>query len=700
MKRSVLVLVAFLMMILPLNIFKPAFETCQAIELANRSDFEFPDDKMKDLLGKFGLPLNQFGYTIDEMSNFGVSAHRLRLIDSLFRDVTMIPRFSGRYSDLLLENSKNLHMLSYANMSLLDAASGRGEVAPEDWGLDWIPADTKPADILEIIIKHDSDNSTPKETLDLWRTLPEPLQTFSARMIIASIKANDLLKNAYDFDFFKNAVGEKDFYTNRRKLYDFVMKPFFYDVAPPNTLKAIEKIDLKYLAYADSVFYAHTTKAIEDLRTWMGAKPAIAFENTLRFKTPAGWVTIHGTKDDTIAGGDSISIDLGGNDTYSGLVATPVDELWQTGVSIDLAGNDIYDGGNQPAQLACGFFGIGFLADLEGSDTYKAEENGIGAGVYGSGMLVDYSGDDIYSSGYYTQGSAVVGSGLLVDQSGNDKYIIKAYGQAFSNTLGAAILLDVSGNDSYATTDDGNIAAIYNDNTLSFAQGSSQGRRADFGDGHNLAGGVGLLADMDGNDSYYGGCYAQGNAYWWALGILEDRKGNDTYRCLQYSLGGAPHFAIGCVVDFEGNDNYNVGNDKARFQFQGHGRDGSVGIFYDGSGNDHYFFRNMCAGCADLNSIAIFWDRIGDDIYDIDERPPYDFLGSCGTVTKSGKMRTFRDYMKSIGLFVDSGGKDKYNHIEDDPKRANRALCKENSQWWQSKGPYQFGHGIDEEWFK
>ncbi len=700
MKKTILAVTAALLVMLSSAFLRPPIPSCQAIELASRGDFEFPDDKMKDLLDKFGLPKDRFGYTADEMSNFGSTAHRLRLIDHLFRDVTMIPRFSGRYSDLLLENKTNLHMLSYASMSLLDAASGRGEAAPAGWGLDWIPSETKPADALELLLKRDPVGSIAKDDLDSWKALPEPIQLFSVRMIIASMKANDLLKNAYDFDFFKKAIGERDFFTNRRKLYDFLMKPFFFDVVEPDCLKALERVDLKYLSHADSVYYAHAAKAIADIRAWLATKPEFSLQGVIRFNSGIGKVSIQGTGSDTSLGGDSLIIDLGGDDSYAGMTATPVNELLQVGACIDLSGNDVYDGGSQPAQLACGLFGIGFLADLGGSDAYRVEENGIGAGVYGSGMLVDYGGDDSYESGYYTQGSAAVGSGLLVDQAGNDRYLAQAYGQAFANTLGAAILLDVSGNDSYATTDDGNIAAIYNDNTLSFAQGSSQGRRADFGDGHNLAGGVGMLADMDGNDSYYGGCYAQGNAYWWALGILEDRKGDDTYRCLQYSLGAAPHFAIGCVVDFEGNDIYNVGNDKARFQFQGHGRDGSVGIFYDGAGNDRYLFRNMCAGCADLNSIAVFWDRAGDDVYDIDERPPYDFLGSCGTVTKAARMRTFRDYMKSIGLFVDSGGKDRYNHIEDDPKRQNRALCSENSQWWQSRGPYQFGHGIDEDWPK
>ncbi len=700
MKKSVLAIVAACLIFAPVHLWKPAMPVCQAIELVNRSDFEFPDDRMKDLLDKFGLPQNKFGYTADEMANFYNTSYKLRLVDGLFRDVTMIPRFSGRFADLLNDNKQNLHMLSFSTMSLLDAGSGRGEVAPADWGIDWIPAETKPADVLEMIMKHDQDAVVFEAEIDSWKNLPEPVQTFATRMIIAGIKANTLLKRAYNFEFFEKALGGYDFYSNRRKLYDFLMHPFFWDVSQPENLKAIDNIDLKYLSYADSVYFAHVTKAIDDIRVWLATKPDISFKGLVRFKTEIGWVSIQGSGDDTNNGGDSLIIDLGGNDIYKGTIATPINEQWQIGTSIDFSGNDSYDGGSEPAQLACGLFGISLLADLDGDDTYKAEENGIGAGVYGSAMLADYAGNDTYESGYYTQATAVVGSGMLLDLSGDDGYEIKAYGQAFANTLGAAILFDATGNDRYTARDDGNPVEIYNNASLSFSLGSAQGRRADFGDGHNLAGGVGIAADMEGNDTYFGGCYTQGNSYWWGIGILEDRKGNDTYRCLQYSQGSAPHFSIGCLVDFEGNDKYNVGNDKARFQYQGHGRDGSVGIFYDGSGNDQYYFRNLCAGCADLNSIAIFWDRLGDDVYEIDERAPYDFLGSCGTVTKQPKYRTFRDTMRSIGLFVDSGGKDTYTHVEDDPKRPNRALCVENSQWWQSKGPYEFGHGIDDEWYK
>ena len=108
-----------------------------------------------------------------------------------------------------------------------------------------------------------------------------------------------------------------------------------------------------------------------------------------------------------------------------------------------------------------------------------------------------------------------------------------------------------------------------------------------FGEGPDspTPGRVGLV-DGSGNDSYTGGVYCQGTAYWWALGILEDREGDDEYSNLWYSLGSAPHFAIGCCVDFTGDDKYNVGNDSLQTQTQACARDASVGVFIDGSGSE------------------------------------------------------------------------------------------------------------------
>jgi hypothetical protein len=43
-----------------------------------------------------------------------------------------------------------------------------------------------------------------------------------------------------------------------------------------------------------------------------------------------------------------------------------------------------------------------------------------------------------------------------------------------------------------------------------------------------------MLVDMEGDDQYSAGLFAQGCAFWYALGILWDENGNDTYNGVWY----------------------------------------------------------------------------------------------------------------------------------------------------------------------
>jgi hypothetical protein len=259
------------------------------------------------------------------------------------------------------------------------------------------------------------------------------------------------------------------------------------------------------------------------------------------------------------------------------------------------------------------------------------------------------------------------------------------------------MLVDLAGNDRYLADLDGRRQGIYRNQSVSFVQGSGCGRRADFGDGHSLGGGFGILVDGAGDDVYESGAYGQGNAYWWSVGILEDRGGDDTYHMMQYGLGTAPHFAIGICVDLTGNDAYNVGFPVMQ-RYLGHGRDGSVGVFIDGDGDDRYEFTCDSAGHADLNTIAWFWDRRGDDVYAL--IPSSGRLRGLGSVAPYGPFRTFRDTMPSIGIFLDTGGRDEYANLLDRPGAREKGLVNpgaDDTTWSDEKNasPHRFGFGWD-----
>jgi hypothetical protein len=205
-----------------------------------------------------------------------------------------------------------------------------------------------------------------------------------------------------------------------------------------------------------------------------------------------------------------------------------------------------------------------------------------------------------------------------------------------------------------------------------------------------------VLVDGAGDDRYHAQCWSQGCGYWWAVGILEDRAGNDTYENGKYSLGAGAHFAIGCQVDLAGDDAYNQGVTTAKNQFQGHARDGSIGVSIDGDGNDRYQFRSHCAGSGDLNSVALFWDRRGDDLYEVvlgEGAAAEGWAGTppMGSATPSEVRRSFRDDLPTIGVFLDTGGADTYRWTDSPPRQE----AKDGGRWTHRPTPMSAGVGLD-----
>ena len=136
-------------------------------------------------------------------------------------------------------------------------------------------------------------------------------------------------------------------------------------------------------------------------------------------------------------------------------------------------------------------------------------------------------------------------------------------------------------------------------------------------------------------------------------------------------------------------------------QAQACARDASVGVFIDGSGSDEYFHRNRCAGAGDLNSIALFWDRAGDDAYLCDRRSSYAKDRSYGASATYDRFRTVRDDVPTVGAFLDTGGEDSYTEVPALPLD-DEALPLEfgNSRSWRHNNGRRFrGVGTDVDWF-
>ena len=347
-------------------------------------------------------------------------------------------------------------------------------------------------------------------------------------------------------------------------------------------------------------------------------------------------------------------IDLGGDDTYHGNIASSSDIDHGIGVVIDLSGNDTYT--SDPLGLATGRLGVGLLVDLAGDDVYQLDQGSGGTGFAGIGMLFDRKGNDVYMGNRFTQGAAFGGLGLLVDLAGNDRYTSHAFAIGFGGPLGTAAVIDHAGNDVYQCGD--KYPSPFNQQDaptakpgdptfqyLCFGMGSGAG--LDGGSAKadaqlpNLAGGLGYLIDLEGQDQYRSGNMAQGSGYYFGVGVTLDLDGDDIRTGGRTSLGAAGHYGTGLFVDAQGTDRYTPSGPK---QTLSAASERSVSLSIDaGTRPDTYdLTRSTGLGEADGESWALFIDEGGAD--------RYQGLAGLGQGTKD-----------SLGLFFDLAGIDTYD---------------------------------------
>jgi hypothetical protein len=671
----------------------------------DRASLRLPQETWEQVLAKVGSPGGKAGYTYEQMKNFPETPFRLRIVENLFRDVWSAPAFAGVFTDNLLANSSDPGILVQVIYSQLDAKAARAYPPPpkDAWGVPWIPARATPLEALESVLAYDfavgRATSHPAEELTeaqqgALRAAGEPAQRLLVRLFVAAAEARPWIVAAFDKDTLRKA-SPIDFAPSRAELYDFLLAPFYKESnddtgAVPNrgSYDALRRLDLNYQAFAGVIFFTHLQAALAEYRAAAKGAHAPPKFSPIELATALGTLRLAGAGDDTHPGGDFLILDLGGNDHYCGLIASPTSLTQPIGLVIDLAGDDVYDGGTTAGNVACGFMGIGALYDLAGNDRYVVHEGGLGCGLFGTGVLLDFAGDDQYEvQRGWGQGAAYAGVGLSIDLEGNDRYDCATMSEGFGGPLGIGILMDVKGNDSYHSADDGNPSKVWNGKTVSMTMGCGYGRRADSGDGQGLAGGIGVLLDAAGDDHYHTSIFSLGSGYWWGFGIFEDRAGNDTYRCTHYCLGSGAHFALGSFVDLQGDDRYNDRPDALE-RWGGIGRDGSIAIFIDAAGNDRYGCKITTGGHCDLNSWAVFWDRAGNDTYTLipgaeANNPRVACFGSSVPYTT---FNTFRDDMSSVGVFLDTGGEDTY------PAELE---ARNNSEWQRQTGPRFWSLGWD-----
>ncbi len=392
----------------------------------------------------------------------------------------------------------------------------------------------------------------------------------------------------------------------------------------------------------------------------------------LYHQTSYGLIIVGGSGPNTytLEKGAALIIDLGGNDTYRGVVgASPNTDLGNS-VVVDLGGNDTYQAA--AFGLATGRLGVGVVIDHGGNDTYQLAPGSGGTGLAGIGVLFDGGGHDVYEGSRFTQGAGFAGIGLLVDLSGDDRYQGHGYAMGFGGPLGAGALLDVAGNDSYSCG--GKYPSAYNATDAPNAKPSDPSFQYDcFGMGtgtglrvlgkagapspHNLAGGLGMLLDVDGDDRYQSANFAQGHGYFFGVGAALDLNGDDDHQGARYGHGSSAHAGIGLMIDYQGKDRY---GSKGPFYNGGTAWDGSVALGLDGgSSSDLYDLpASTGLGMGDHGGWGLFVEEGGADQYAVKR--------GLGVGSES-----------SIGAFFDLEGRDDYSSVPPPapgvhPERLNR----------------------------
>lgn len=355
-----------------------------------------------------------------------------------------------------------------------------------------------------------------------------------------------------------------------------------------------------------------------------------------------GKIVVGGTGNNLHQQPGAVLIDLGGDDFYANRAGASPSLLQPFSVIIDFAGDDRYSSYEHGCQ-GTGILGTGILADLEGNDTYVAQNWGQGSGLVGVGILYDKGGHDTYRGQEYLQGAGFFGVGLHVDSVGNDTYQANLYAQGFAGTKSFGLLADTAGNDVYNAA--GKHRTGYGDNPGTFnglSQGCGLGIRCYVDWTMSRSGGIGLLLDGAGDDTYEAGTFSQGGGYFFGMGMLCDfGDGSDDYLGTRYAQGFAAHSAVGYFMDEGGDDRHRA----LAGVHSGLSWDLTCVVFIDRDGNDTYEEGGFSRGATAHNGFIIFHDMKGNDLY-LDE------VGRAGGNTYHGG--------SSLSLFIDGGGDDKY----------------------------------------
>jgi hypothetical protein len=214
----------------------------------------------------------------------------------------------------------------------------------------------------------------------------------------------------------------------------------------------------------------------------------------------------------------------------------------------------------------------------------------------------------------------------------------------------------------------------------SLSQGAGFGRRADFGDGIFMSGGLAVLRDRESDDRYTVGIFGQATGYWFGTGLLLDGGGADHYDGEWYVQAGDAHYGIAALIDEGGNDVYNMAAVRRNVVLGG-GHDFSVAWVIDRGGDDVYRAPGISFGTGHAGGFGVFVDGAGTDRYESSSDLSF---GHAAIETPGDPLRRVTG---TYGLFLDRGGTDLY-------VRPTIGPLANDAAWSQAQhGPEENEHG-------
>jgi hypothetical protein len=599
------------------------------------------------------------------------TAHRLLIFDQWFQHPLRIPFWERHIRTTLLQSEGQLHPLFNSCASIISMGTRRDLIPPTP--ADKYRATAAQTDALSAAI-HSLD---PSARVSNVSSVPPRVQELAAMLLFAMHDAlewrqmalrdipADSLPNLFASLSQPLERSSRDTTARADTLFPDNYASFY------RQQDLLDKVDLRLLfSAADDL-----TAVTDTVATELAALPdASSFD--FRCRTRYGWIRLSSGGDQSYADTMLLCLDLSGSDTYRSGGGT-LDARHPLSIMLDVRGDDRYESSNVPA-FGCGILGYGILVDAAGNDTYKSSGyHTEGCGLAGVGLLSDRAGNDTYDALGAAQGFGLFGVGVLSDNNGDDSYHSYCESQGCGMTNGIGLLLDLVGNDGY-TADDADIifpSSQSDKHNSSMCQGAGYGMRRDYLDAHSLGGGVGMLLDRAGNDSYSGGVFSQAVGYWYGIGILDDRAGNDHYNAVWYGQSATAHMGISYLDDASGDDVYTATMSVSA----GAAHDFSVSLFVDEAGNDSYFQAANALGRSLNSSVALFADFTGDDHYEGKES-----LGQSVNFSATG----LRAEILTTAVFLDLDGSDTYP----DGMESN------NSSWIQKSAaplPLLKGIGLD-----